>query len=89
MKSNMESKPKFKPVVEGANALSLGISIVVALLLGVGIGYGLLKLTGLAWLFWLGVFWGVGAAILNVYKAYKQAKKELDDLANDPKYKLP
>ncbi|CCM11081.1 AtpZ/AtpI family protein [Helicobacter heilmannii] len=89
MSSNTESKPKFKPVVEGANALSLGISIVVALLLGIGAGYGLVKLTGLAWLFWLGVIWGVGAAILNVYKAYKQTKKELDELANDPKYKLP
>ncbi|BDQ28812.1 AtpZ/AtpI family protein [Helicobacter ailurogastricus] len=87
MKSKTKSDPKFKPIVEGANALSLGISIVVALLLGVGIGYGLVKLTGLAWLFWLGVFWGVGGALLNVYKAYKQTKKELDDLANDPKYR--
>ncbi|BCZ16988.1 Arginine biosynthesis bifunctional protein ArgJ [Helicobacter sp. NHP19-003] len=83
----MEPKPKFKPVVEGANALSLGISIVVAILLGIGVGYGLVKLTGIVWLFWLGVAWGVGAAILNVYKAYKQTKKELDELANDPKYK--
>ncbi|BCD45084.1 AtpZ/AtpI family protein [Helicobacter suis] len=86
MKSPIKSDPKFKPVVEGANTLSLGISIVVALLLGVGIGYGLVRLTKISWLFWLGVFWGVGGAILNVYKAYKQAKAELDSLASDPKY---
>ncbi|BDR27374.1 hypothetical protein HSHS1_01350 [Helicobacter suis HS1] len=56
MKSPIKSDPKFKPVVEGANTLSLGISIVVALLLGVGIGYGLVRLTKISWLFWLGVF---------------------------------
>ncbi|MFC3847807.1 AtpZ/AtpI family protein [Helicobacter baculiformis] len=82
----MASEPKFKRIVEGAGVLSLGISIVVAVLLGIGIGYGLKRLTGIAWLFWLGVFWGVGGAILNVYKAYKRAKKDLDALAQDPKY---
>ncbi|WP_411696801.1 AtpZ/AtpI family protein, partial [Helicobacter bizzozeronii] len=54
----MESDPKFKKVIEGADALSLGISIVVAILIGIGIGYGLKKLTGIHWLFWLGVAWG-------------------------------
>ncbi|WP_162982272.1 AtpZ/AtpI family protein, partial [Helicobacter labacensis] len=56
----MDSEPKFKRIVEGASVLSLGISIVVAILLGIAIGYGLKRLTGVAWLFWLGVFWGVG-----------------------------
>ncbi|WP_104695806.1 AtpZ/AtpI family protein [Helicobacter salomonis] len=83
----MESEPKFKRIIEGASVLSLGISIVVAILIGIGIGYGLKRLTGIAWLFWLGVFWGVGGAVLNVYKAYKRAKKDLDALAQDPKYK--
>ncbi len=87
LKSRMESEPRFKRLVEGASVLSLGISIVVAVLIGIGIGYGLKKLTGIAWLFWLGVFWGVGGAILNVYKAYKKAKKDLDTLAQDPKYR--
>ncbi|WP_120950878.1 AtpZ/AtpI family protein [Helicobacter sp. L8] len=82
----MDSEPKFKRIVEGASVLSLGISIVVAILLGIAIGYGLKRLTGVAWLFWLGVFWGVGGAILNVYKAYKRAKRDLDALASDPKY---
>jgi len=81
-----QEEPRFKKVVEAADGLSLGISIVVAVLLGVAIGYGLRKLFGYEWLFWLGVFWGIGAAILNVYKAYKKQKKELDELANDPKY---
>lgn len=86
MKSSTESEPKFRQVVEGVSALSLGISIVVAVLIGIGIGYGLKKLTGVAWLFWLGVFWGVGGAILNIYKAYKKTKESLEELANDPKY---
>ena len=31
-------KPKIKKVIEGANDLSLGISMVVAVLIGVGLG---------------------------------------------------
>jgi len=81
-----QEEPKLKKVVEAANDLSLGISIVVAVLIGIGLGYLMRKLFGYEWLFWLGVFWGIGAAILNIYKAYKKQKKELDELANDPKY---
>jgi len=81
-----EREPKYKKVVEAADGLSLGLSIVIAILIGVGLGIGMQKLFGSRWLFWLGVFWGVGAAILNVYKAYKRQKRELDELANDPKY---
>ncbi|PAF43842.1 AtpZ/AtpI family protein [Helicobacter sp. 11S03491-1] len=82
----MQKDPKFKKVVVGANDLSLGISIVVAILLGVGLGYLLQKFSGIAWLFWLGVAWGIGGAILNIYKAYKRAKKEFDELAKELKY---
>jgi F0F1-type ATP synthase assembly protein I len=82
----MQEEPKFKKIVVAADGLSLGISMVVAVLLGIAIGYGLRKLFGYNWLFWLGVFWGVAAAILNIYKAYSKQKKELDELANDPKY---
>ncbi len=82
----MEKEPKYKKVVEAADGLSLGISIVVAVVIGVLLGIGMEKLFGYKWLFWLGVFWGIGAAILNVYKVYKKQKKELDELANDPKY---
>jgi len=67
-----EEKPKVKKVVEGAYDLSLGISIVVAVLIGIGLGYWMRKLFGYEWLFWLGVFWGVGGAILNIYKAYRK-----------------
>ncbi len=80
-------EPKFKPVIEGANKLSLGISMVVAVLLGVGIGKVMQNIFGYEWLFWLGVFWGVSAAGLNIYKSYKVVKKELDEIKNDPKYK--
>jgi len=75
-----------KKVVDAADGLSLGISIVVAVLIGVGLGYLLRKWFGYEWLFWLGVFWGIAAAILNVYKAYIKQKASLDELANDPRY---
>lgn len=79
-------EPKFKKIANAADGLSLGISMVVAVLMGVGIGIGLQKLTGSMWTLWIGVFIGVGAAILNVYKAYKKQKRSLDELANDPRY---
>lgn len=84
--SNTE-EPKFKKIVSAADGLSLGISIVVAVLIGVGLGLFLKNLFGYSWLLWLGVFWGVAGAILNVYKAYKQQKASLDELANDPRYR--
>lgn len=86
-----EEKPKVRRVIEGAEQLSLGISMVVAVLLGVGIGLLLKKWTGYGWTLWLGVFWGVAGAILNVYKAYKKQKASLDELKDryknyKPKY---
>jgi len=80
-------KPKYGKIIEGAEQLSLGISIVVAIVIGVGIGIGLRNLFGIGWLFWIGVFIGIGAAVLNVYKAYDKQKKELDKLKDDPKYR--
>jgi len=82
-----EEEPKFKKIVTAADGLSLGISMVVAILIGVGIGIFLKNLFEQPWLLWLGVFWGVAAAILNVYKAYEKQKKSLDELANDPRYR--
>ncbi len=82
-----ERKPKIRKVIEGAGDLSLGISMVVAVVIGVGLGIGMKKLFGYEWLFWLGVFWGVAAAILNVYKAYKKQMRSLEELKNDPRYK--
>lgn len=81
-----EEEPKFKKIVDAADGLSLGISMAVAVLLGVGIGLGLRNLTGAGWTLWIGVFIGISAAILNVYKAYAKQKKELDKLAQDPRY---
>lgn len=78
--------PRAQKLIHGAYDLSLGISIVVAILLGLGAGILLQRLTGSAWGLGVGVFWGVGAAILNIYKAYKRTQKSLDELANDPKY---
>lgn len=79
-------QPKFKKLIEAADTLSLGISMVVAVLIGFGIGYGLKTWTGYQWTLWLGIFWGVAAAVLNVYKAYKKQMREYEELAKDPKY---
>ena len=81
-----DDDPKLKKVVDAADGLSLGISIVVAILIGVAIGIGLRKLTGANWTLWIGVFVGISAAILNVYKAYKIQKASLDELKDDPRY---
>ncbi len=87
MNDGIEKKPKLGKVIEGADNLSLGISIVVAVLLGVGAGLFLRNYFGYEWLLWLGVFWGVSGAILNVYRAYKKQMKELDKLKDDVRYK--
>ena len=84
--NTQNEQPKFKPVIEGANKLSLGLSMVIAILLGVGIGKVMENIFGYAWLFWLGVFWGIAAAGLNIYKMYKVVKKDLDSVKDDPRY---
>lgn len=81
-----EHKPRIKPIIEAADSLSLGISMVVAVLMGVGIGYLLKKYTGIGWLFWVGVAIGIAAAILNIYKAYSKQYKEFEELAKQPRY---
>ena len=82
-----EKKPRIKPIVEGVNSLSLGVSMVVAVLIGVGIGIGLQKLFDVHWVLWIGVFIGVAAAFLNVFKAYQKQMREFDELKkNNPRY---
>jgi len=87
-KNAEEPKPRIKPIVEAADSLSLGISMVVAVLLGVGIGWLLKRWTDIGWLFWIGVFIGVAAAILNVYKAYSKQYKEFEKLAKEERYSI-
>ncbi|MBU0721741.1 AtpZ/AtpI family protein [bacterium] len=81
-----EEKPRIKPIIEAADSLSLGISMVVAVAMGVGIGYLLRSLTDIGWLFWVGVFIGIAAAVLNVYKAYSKQYKDYEELAKQPRY---
>ena len=82
-----EKKPRIKPIIEGADSLSLGVSMVVAVLIGVGIGMGLQKLFDVQWVLWIGVFIGLAAAFLNVYKAYKKQILEFEELKkNNPRY---
>jgi len=77
---------RIKPIIEAADSLSLGISIVVAILMGVGIGILLKNLTGALWTLWIGVFIGIAAAVLNVYKAYSKQYKDYEELAKQPRY---
>lgn len=86
--TNQEQKPRIKPIIEAADSLSLGISMVVAVLIGVGIGWLLKNLTDVAWTFWIGVGIGIAAAILNVYKAYSKQYKEYEELAKEPRYAI-
>ena len=82
-----DKRPKYGKIIEGAEQLSLGVSMVVAVLIGVGLGYWLRSIFEQEWLFWLGVFWGIAGAFLNVYKAYKKQVKEYDELKDDVRYK--
>jgi len=82
-----KEKGKIGKTVEGAEKLSLGISIVVAILMGIGVGVWMKNTFHQSWLLWLGVFWGVAAAIMNIRIEYKKLKKEMDELAKDAKYK--
>jgi len=84
---NDEKTPKYAKLVEGADGLSLGISIVVAVLIGVGAGMLMKSYFGYDWLLWVGVFWGVGGAILNVYKAYKKQVASYAEFKDDVRYK--
>jgi len=81
-------KPRLKPIIEGAESLSLGISMVVAILIGIAIGLGLKNLTVVAWTLWIGVGIGVSAAFLNVFKAYSKQYKEFEKMAKDPRYNM-
>ena len=80
------NKPKHQDKIVALDSLSLGISIVAAIIIGFGVGYGLKQLTGYTWTLWLGIAWGIMAAVMNVYKAYKRAQKEFEGMENDPRY---
>ncbi|MCK9161937.1 MAG: AtpZ/AtpI family protein [Arcobacteraceae bacterium] len=82
----MQETPKHKGKLQALDNLSLGISMVAAVLIGVAIGVGLKALTGWGWTLWLGVFWGIAGAGLNIYKAYKRAQQEFSEFENDPRY---
>lgn len=82
-----EETPKYAKLVEGADGLSLGVSIVVAVLLGVGAGMLMKSAFGYDWLLWVGVFWGIGGAVMNVYKAYKKQVESYAEFKDDVRYK--
>lgn len=56
---NTEPKPKHQDKIVALDSLSLGISIVAAIIIGFGVGYGLKQLTGYTWALWVGIAWGI------------------------------
>ena len=74
-------------VVKGAEQLSLGISIVVAIIIGSGAGYWIMTETGWTWTLFVGIAVGIAAAALNVKKAYDAQIKSLEQLKDEGKFK--
>ena len=79
MENNEQTK--VQKIVAGADSLALGISIVVSILIGVGIGLWLKSIFNSNLLLWLGVAWGIGGALLNIYRAYKRELIEFEKIA--------
>ena len=80
-----KDKGKFGKTVEGAEKLSLGISIVVAILMGIGLGILMKNFFHQSWLLWLGVFFGDATAFMNIRIEYKKLQKEFKEI--EEKYK--
>ncbi len=82
-------KGKLGKTVEGAEKLSLGISVVIAILMGIGLGIWMKNTFNEWWLLWLGVFWGISAALMNIRIEYKKLKKEYEEAEKEHKnYKI-
>lgn len=81
------AKLNFGEIVKGAEQLSLGISMVVAVAIGTGLGFWIMKQTGWTWALFVGMTFGIAAAILNVKKAYNRVKKSMDELKDETKFK--
>lgn len=81
------AKLKIGEVVKGAEQLSLGISIVVALAIGAGLGFWVMKETGWTWALFAGFALGIAAAVLNVKKAYDKQMKSFEELKDESKFK--
>ncbi|MCI6989338.1 MAG: AtpZ/AtpI family protein [Campylobacter sp.] len=81
----MKITKNLNKIVRGADFLSVGISMVVAVVIGFVIGYYLRKWTGISFFFYFFMFVGIAAAFLNVYKIYKLQQADLKEL--DEKYR--
>jgi len=86
LKKDESTMPKHQGKLAALDNLSLGISMVAAVAIGTGFGILLKNWTGYSWMLFVGIAWGIAAAGLNVYKAFKRAQKEYDGLEDDPRY---
>lgn len=86
LKEDDGSAPKHQGKLAALDNLSLGISIVAAIALGTGAGILLKKWTGYDWTLFVGIAWGLAAAGLNIYRAYKRAQKQFEGMEDDPRY---
>ena len=76
-----QEQPKYHNAAKNYGLLSIGFSVVIAIVLGVIIGIGLRNYFKQEWLLFLGIFWGLAAATLNIYRPYKKFKAELEQEA--------
>jgi len=83
----MKLTKNLNEVVKDSSGLSLAISVLVAILIGFFGGKFLYDVTGFIILFWLFLFIGFAAAFVNIKKAIKAQRKDMNELMNDPKYK--
>ena len=74
-----KSAEKLKFIAKSTSLLSLGISMVVAVIIGVALGIFLKNITGINALLFVGIFFGVAASFLNVYKVYKSQVAEYEE----------
>ena len=62
-----------KKTTKAWDLLSIGISMVVAIFIGGWLGKWMADFFGYRWLFFLGLFWGIAAAFLNMYRGVKRS----------------
>jgi F0F1-type ATP synthase assembly protein I len=80
-----KEKPKYGKLIEGAEQLSLGISIVVAILIGIGLGMLMSDWFNTPWLLWVGV--SLGSLITGMKNLWNKTHKVVSFYSTPTKLK--